>query len=455
MKNINLCCFLLILLSTPYTLASAASTKSGIDQSFIDTSVRPQDDFFRYVNGKWLKEFVIPADKSNYGSFTKLIDESEKHIHTIIRDAQQAKAEMGSDKQRIGDLFQSFMDNKTIEKKGITPLKNEFARIDAIQDLKTLSAYIAHAQILTTAPFNIYVQVDEKNPNQYITYLYQAGLGLPDREYYLQQDQKSLDIKEAYLTHIEKMLTLAGVTHVKTASARIFAIESALAKIQWSKEQRRDSIKTYNLTSTKALQKQLSNLDWETWVNASGLNNIKHIVVSVPSYVIALNGLFQSIGIDDWKIYFRWKLISTAAPYLSSAFVKENFAFYQTILAGVPENQPRWKRGVLLVNYTFGELVGKIYVEKHFSEDAKKYMQDMVENLRQAYQKSMHELTWMTPKTKNKALQKLAKFTPKIGYPDKFRDYAGLAITKDDLYGNIVAISQYESKYNLDKLGKK
>ena len=451
--------------------AVKAAPTSGIDKSNFDAAARAQDDLYRAVNGIWLNKTEIPADKSNYGSFTKLDDDSEANLRVIIEAAaNNAARTAGSEEQKVGDLYAGFMDEAAIEAAGIKPIEAELTAIDAIKEKSELPAVMGHlARIGIGVPLYPYVHQDAKDATQTIGDFYQAGLGLPDRDYYLLPDAKFKTIREAYVKHVEAMLTLAGIAEPAKAAKDILALETRLAKAHWDKVKNRDPVATYNKYAAADLPKLTREFDWSAYLKAVGFDVIPAVVVSQPSFVtgfgkemkdasaeelVAFGKEMKATSLDIWKTYLKWHVVNSAAPYLSKAFVDENFAFTGKTLNGIQENRPRWKRGVEAVEGALGEVVGKIYVEKHFPPEAKARMLTLVENLKKAYEGSINSLSWMSDETKKKAQEKLAKFTVKIGYPDKWRDYSALEIKAGDLIGNLTRATEFEYQRNLNKLGK-
>ncbi|WP_251357977.1 M13 family metallopeptidase [Kangiella sp. TOML190] len=427
---------------------------SGIDKSNFDMSVRPQDDLFRHVNGTWLKEFEIPADKSNYGAFTLLAEKAKEDVKAIIEEASKSNAEKGSDAQKVGDLFKSYMNEDKLEALGTAPLTPEFAKIDAIENLDDLSEYLAYAQMISTAPIGVFVYVDPRDTENYITQMGQSGLGLPSRETYLDEDEKSAEIRKAYVEHMSKMFELAGIDKPEEKAASVMKLETELAAKQWAKEKLRNPVATYNKKSLDELKALMPNTNWELWKKAAMVSSMDKAIVGQPDYFTAVDKMLKEVSLDDWKTYFKWHLITNAAPFLNKAMDQENFRFYQGVLSGVKEQEPRWKRGVDVINGVLGEVVGKIYVEKHFKPEAKAKMTSLVENLRKAYGQGIKELEWMGEDTKKQALDKLAKFDPKIGYPDKWKDYSELDIDAADLAGNMRRATMVAVKQNREKLGQ-
>ena len=454
------------------TLAGCSSTppapplNSGIDLTAFDRSVRPQDDLFRFVNGNWLKTTEIPADRSNYGAFTRIAEQAEKDLRTIIEEAAGKTGHAaGSDEQKVADLYNAFMNEAKLEALGMTPLKAELARIAAVKDKKQIAALVAHLDgIGVTTPIGVFINQDAKEPTQYIAYLLQSGLGLPDRDYYLLKDAKFKDIRKQYLAHVEKTLALAGDKNAAVNARAILALETALAQKQWTRVDSRDDDKTYNKKTRAELQALAPNLGWETYLKESNIAG-DAVIVAQPSAFTGFSEQLAAQSLGAWRAYFRWHLLKDYSPYLSKAFVDENFAFYGKTLRGIEENRPRWKRGVSAVqggldgdsafaSKGLGEVLGRIYVARHFPPQAKARMEEMVKNLLLAYKNSIEKLEWMGPETRAKALEKLAKFTTKIGYPDKWRDYSGFAIQGDDLVGNLMRGAGFDRAYQTGKLGK-
>ncbi len=433
------------------TWAAEPDLKSGIDKSTFDPAVRPQDDLFRSVNGKWLKEAKIPADRPADGAFFELRDRSEKQVRSIIEEA--AKAKDNADAQKINDLYASFMDEAKANKLELTPIQSELDAIAAIKDTPGLIRELAALQRTGVhGLFRLSVDTDAKKSDQYIAELEQGGLGLPNESYY--RDAKREDLRKAYVAHIGKMLALAKVPNPEKAAAQILTMETAIAKGHWDIVQTRDADKTYNKFSRAQVKGLAKGLDLDLWFEGMGAKDIEELVVREPSFLIDLAKTVGQFSTDDWKTYLTWHLIHARAPVLSEPFVMEDFEFFSKTLLGTPEIQPRWKRGGGLVERALGQAVGKLYAAKHFPPEAKEKMKVLVANLIEAYHVDIQALDWMSAETKTKALAKLAKFTPKIGYPDKWRDYSKLAIKGDDLVGNQRRVAEFALNYQLSKLGK-
>jgi putative endopeptidase len=434
----------------------AGKPASGIATEYIDPAVRAQDDLFTHMNGKWLAVTEIPADKASWGSFAKLRDDIQPQLRAIIEGAAASKAG-GPEAQRIGDFYASFMDEAKLEQLGLKPLNAELAKVAAISDKQQLPALIAHFnQIGVSAPYGYAVHQDNKDSTKYVADLQQDGLGLPDRDYYLKTDDAKLaDALAKYELHISKMLTLAGDAHGAPTAHAIVEFEKELAKLQWTKVELRDPVKGYNKVELAKLGAVAPGHDWNAYLTDAGVaSKVSYVIVGQPSYLKGLSALLQSTPLETLKAYFKWHLLSANAPYLSKAFVEENFAFYGSVLSGVTEQRPRWKRGVSVTEGALGEAVGKLYVQEHFPAERKARMEALVKNLLASYKTSIDKIDWMSPVTKKQAQAKLAKFTTKIGYPNTWRDYSSLTISKDDLVGNVLRSHQFDYNKELNKLGK-
>ena len=448
----------LVLSAVNAVVGAASKQNSGIDVAYIDETVRPQDDFFRHFNGKWLASTEIPADKSSWGAFLELRDDTLPQLRAIIEAAaQDPNAVPGSDAQRIGDFYASFMDEKKLDRLGPKPLAKELARIAALQDKKQIPALIAHLnQLGVNTAYRLAIHQDAHDSTRYIVDLKQSGLGMPDRDYYLKRDDAKLgEARANYQTHIGNMLELAGGRHAAADARQVLALETGLAEVQWTKVENRDPVKTYNKVELSGLGQLAPGYPWKAYLDAAGVSGkADYVIVSQPSYLTGFNRVLTKMPLPAWKAYFKFHLLSSYAPYLSRPFVDEDFSFNSTALRGVPQNLPRWKRGVATLERAIGESIGKLYVARHFPAERKARMEELVQNLLAAYRQSIDGLDWMSPQTKQAALQKLAKFTPKIGYPDKWRDYSALKISKGDLAGNLMRASVFEYQYQLAKLGR-
>ncbi|WP_432380980.1 M13 family metallopeptidase [Duganella sp. P38] len=434
----------------------AQQKTSGVDLANIDPAVRPQDDFFLNLNGKWLARTEIPADKSSWGSFEKLDDDTKPQLRALIEGAAANQAG-GAEAQRIGDFYASYMDEARLEELRLLPLKPDFDRVAALNDKKLIPGLIAHFNRYGyTAPYGFAIHQDNKDSTRYVADIYQDGLSLPDRDYYLNKSDKKLaDTLAKYEQHVAKMLTLAGNANAAADARAIVALETQIARLHWTKVQLRDPVKAYNKVPLNKLSKLAPGYDWKTWLNDTGIGGkTDYVIVSQPSYITGFNQLLNKTPLATWKAYFQWQVLHANAPYLSRDFVQENFAFYGKVLSGADEQQPRWKRGVNATDGALGEALGKLYVEQHFPAERKARMEALVKNLLAAFKESIDTLDWMSPATKQQAQAKLAKFTTKIGYPNKWRDYAKLTVSKDDLVGNVLRSHAFEYEKEVNKLGK-
>ncbi len=430
---------------------------AGIATEYIEPSVRPQDDFYDYLNGKWMKTVEIPADKSSWGSFAKLRDDTLPQLRGIIEKAAAGNPAKGTDAQRIGDYYASFMDEAKLEQLGITPLNGELAKIAALKDKSELPALLAHlGKIGVNVPYDFGIHQDNKDSTKYVADIYQSGLGMPDRDYYLKADDAKLaDAKAKYLTHVEKTLALAGDKNAAANAKAIVDFETELAKVQWTKVELRDPIKAYNKVPLADMGKVAPDYDWNGYLQATGIaGKTTYVIVSQPTYLKGFAEISNKTSLDTWKAYLTMHLVDAYASYLNKAFVDERFDFYGKTLSGVKEMEPRWKRGVGAIERSQGESLGKLYVAEYFPPERKARMEALVKNLLVAYKQSIDKLDWMSPATKKEAQAKLAKFTPKIGYPNKWKDYSALVVARDDLVGNVMRSRDVEYNRELNKLGK-
>ncbi|SHI19016.1 M13 family metallopeptidase [Ferrimonas marina] len=442
--------------SQPSATAEAVqqALNSGIELANFDQSIRPQDDFYGHVNGSWLKTAEIPADRTTTGAFYDLREKAQKDVRDIIDElAATDGLTQGSDEQKVADLYRSVLDTDTVEQLGVTPLNGEFERIAQLNDKSAVSAYFGHAQTLGVGvPFVYYINVDAKQSTEYAAYLYQYGLSLPDRDYYFNEEERFVTLRDQFRAHVEKMYELAGLEGGAEAADTVLALETALAEHQWTRVENRDSEKIYNKIPLAKLPDLADNFDWTAYLTALGLNEQPHLIVNQPTYIEGFNQVFDQFSVDQWQTYLTWAVLTNYAGSLNQALDDENFDFFARKLNGQAEPQARWKRGVDKVNADLGEVIGKIYVQRHFTPEAKARMSELVENLRKAYGQSIDELDWMSEETKAKAKVKLAAFTPKIGYPDQWTDYSALSIQADDLVGNTMRAAQWSHQHELEKL---
>ncbi|MDG2107954.1 MAG: M13-type metalloendopeptidase [Woeseiaceae bacterium] len=425
---------------------------SGISLANMDDKVRPGDDFFSYVNGAWISRTEIPVDKGRYGAFDVLRDESQEAVKAIIEESAAGNFANGTDEQKVGDLYRSYLDIETRDALGMRPLIPELARIDAILNNNELAVYFASAiKRNMDVPLGFGQLADFKDPTRYSIGLFSGGLGLPDREYYLKEDEISVELRQKYVAHIEAIFNLAGLNNAASAAKKIMELETRLAEQNMPKEEARNWTKNYNAVSLNDLPSLMPNFNWEGYLSEAGLEKIGKMIVFRTEYVKALDDILVNTDLETWKIYLKWRAVDSAATRLTSSIDAQNFEFYGKALSGTAAQRPMWRRAVNTVNRTLGEVVGKVYVKRHFPPEAKERMLILVGNLISAYEKSIKELDWMSDETKLEALDKLSKFTPKIGYPDDWRDYSALEIDAADYYGNIERAVEVEYKRQMDR----
>lgn len=429
----------------------------GFDTRDLDTGVRPQDDFYRYVNGGWLKKNPIPAEEASWGSFRILRFETEKRLRKLVdKVAKMKSVKPGSPEQMVRDFYRSGLDMKSRNKAGLTPLTPWLERVEKIKDVPSLITTLAHLEkIGGGGPWGLMVDQDMKDSTKYIIYIHQSGLGMPDRDYYLKDDAESKRVRAAYEKHVEAIFGLAGSTKAEAKKNRetVMHIETAIAKVSMTKEELRDVDKTYHKMKVPALQKLAPHIDWANYFKIVGAAP-KEVVVMQPQFLTAMDALLSKVAIEDWKTYLRFHLIGGAASLLTASFEKQNFAFYGTVLSGVSVMKPAWRRALGMVNGTLGEVLGKLYVEEYFSPEAKKRIVTVVADLFEAYEARIKNLDWMSPATKKKAIVKLKQMTRKLGYPDKWKSYAGLSIRPDDYFGNAVRATLQEHARVMRRLKK-
>jgi putative endopeptidase len=430
--------------------SNAGLSAAGLDFSHLDQSVRPQDDLYRHFNGGWLKTAEIPADRASDGAFITLRIQSEARVREIIEGAS------GSDEAtKISHIYKSFMDSAAVNAHGGSPIAAELAQVDSISTLtdfvSTFSKLEAHG---TSGIFGTFIYADMKDASTNILYLVQGGISLPDEAYY--REEKYADIRTAYLAHITAMFTLAKVSNPAENAAKVMALETSIASHHWDQVKNRDATLTYNKMNRAQVKALMPAFDWDLYLADGEIPGIvlDSVIVQQPSFFEGLGTILANFDVAAWKAWLKWHIISGAAPYLSDDFTNENFAFFGKTLSGTPELRERWKRAVSMIEGSLGEAVGKVYVQKYFPAEAKARMEKLVANLIEAYRISINELEWMSPDTKVKALEKLGKFRPKIGYPDKWRDYSALQTTPDDLYGNVGRVVKFQRDHELSKIGK-
>ena len=438
------------------------SAQDQLDVSAFDTSVRIQDDLYMHVNGTWLKNTEIPADKSNYGSFVKLDDMSREIIRDMIEAAAKRDSEPGSDMQMVGDFYKSFMDVERIASNDYQPLESELEKIGALKTHDDVAAHFSHlAMIGVQTPIAMFVSVDEKDSTRYLTSIMQSGTTLPDRDYYLNDDEKYVAARNALVTYVNRLFDLTN-TSTDDGGTAILELETKIAKIQWNRTDLRDALKTYNKSTVTDFASQTPNIAWDRILSGFKTSvRISELNVTTPSFFTEFDAIFKATDVETWKTYLKFKLIDGYAEYLSPQFETANFDLRGKQLSGIAEQLPRWKRGVEAISGggagdfgALGDVVGRLYVAEHFKPEAKARMDQLVKNLLVTFGTSIDELTWMTDETKVLARKKLAKISTKIGYPEKWREYKGLQVKPDDLVGNVMRSSRFERERMLRKLGQ-
>jgi len=426
---------------------------SGIALSELSDTIRPQDDLYRHVNARWLERTPIPADKARYGAFHILAERAEEAVRAIAEECRTAP--QGSEARKVGDLYASFMDVGRLEALGAEPIADALAEAAAVASVDEFTALVGRLERGGVPGFlGLGVEVDPGDPGRYIVWIGQAGLGLPNESYY--REEQFAGIRDRYREHLARMLALAGLAQPEASAARVFELETRIAAVHWDVVRTRDIQQAYNLRSFAQLQELTPALAWPPYLAALGApaDALAEVVVAQPSAVEGIAALLTEQELGAWRDWLAWQLVRSFAPYLTEEFAKANFDFYGTVLTGTPEQRVRWKRGVSFIEDAMGDAVGKLYVERHFDQTAKAAMDELVANLLEAYRESISSLDWMGPQTRAKALEKLERFTPKIGYPVKWRDYSALEVDPADLVGNARRVAAFATDWELGKIGK-
>jgi putative endopeptidase len=436
--------------------APAAELGSGIDQSGFDESVRPQDDFFAYVNGTWVKNTEMPADKARWGTFDALGEQSQRDIRELVEEVSQTdNVEPGSPTQKIRDFYNAWMDDERATAQGIEPIRGDLDAIAAIDSMDGVYTMFSKLGVYgVNSPIGLGIFSDMKNPDVNAIYVVQAGLTLPDRDYYLKDDEQFVNGRQLYLKYVTDIFNLAGYDNAADRAERLLELETSLAEVMWTKEENRDWSKRYNPMNIDELNELAPDINWSLGFETAQIPVDKQYLVSQPSYFEAASKIIAGTPLDTWKDYLAFQTISTFAPVLGDQYSQLSFDFFDKGLRGVDEQEPRWKRAVGSVNDNMGELLGQLYVEKHFQAESKARMDQMIKNLIAAYEVSITNLDWMSEETKQQALDKLHKFTPKIGYPDKWIDYSKLEVVDGDLVANIKNGRTFAYNREIDKLDK-
>jgi len=446
----------LVLAASTLALAAQAPPKSGIDRAQFDPAVRAQDDFFRHVNGAWLSKTQIPADRATYGTFVDLSDRTEANLRALVDGlAAQPNKKPGSTAQQVGDLYGAFMDEAGRDALGVKAIAPQLAEIDAITSPVELATALGKFSMSgLSGAVSGYVESDVDEPTKYALYLSQDGTSLPDRDYYLVDDPKFVEARAKYVEYLEKIFTLAGRASAAADAKAVLALETELARAQWTNVENRDAVKTHNRYTVAKLRDEAPGFDWNAWAAPQGIGKASDWVIAQPSFFKSFAAMVPKTPLATWKAWMAGQLITQNAQLLSKPFAEAQISFFGTTLTGQQVQRDRWKRGVQLINGTVGEALGQLYVGQHFPPAAKARMERMIANLVEAYRQSITTLDWMTPATRQAALAKLAKFTSKVGYPNKWRDYSGLKVVAGDLVGSVERARVFEAEYQIAKLGK-
>jgi len=436
-------------------MAAETATKSGINLDYMDTSTRPQDDFFRYANGAWLDRTEIPPDEVRYGSWTEVRERNEARLKVVLEEAALADAETGSDQQKIGDFYTSYMDEGRANEMGLSPLKEELAVIDAAESYSDLARLFGRNMWLQLgAPFDYYVDRDRKDTSRYLFYLWQGGLGMPDRDYYLKDDEKFAAYRAGYVDYADRILSLAGHENSRAEAEAILALEKRIAETHWERAKTRDRIATYNLVPTADLAKVAPGFDWAAYLEAAGLGSAGDLNLSTPSFFTEFAKLLPEVPVDQWKAYLTLHLIDGFAYQLSQPFFDARFEFRGRVLNGQEAPRERWEYALQNANVLLRDAIGRIYLERFFPPEAGDRMNGMVANLRKAYSRSIDALDWMQPQTKAEAQKKLAALKVYVGYPAYWRDYKAVEIVADDLMGNMIRGTRQTYVNDIEDLGR-
>ncbi|MFN7986736.1 MAG: M13-type metalloendopeptidase [Thermoanaerobaculia bacterium] len=449
----------------PAAPAAPAPAASGIDLSGVDRSVAPGDDFFAWANGTWMKTTEIPADQSSWGSGGEMTERTAKRTAELIAEAAKSNAPAGSEARKIGDTYATFLDEATVERKGLAPLEPELARVAAIADARGLAAALGGAlradvdvlnatDFYTPHLFGLWVAQDLDDPGRYSPFLLQGGLGMPDRDYYLDPSPQMAEIRARYREHAARLLKAAGVADAEAKAERVVALEKRIAEVHGNREDSADVVKGNSHWSRADFAARAPGLDWDAFFEAAGLGTQQRFVVWQPGAATGVAALVRDVPLATWKEYLAFRALEEAAPFLPKAFVDESFAFYGKVLSGTPQQRERWKRAVDVTDAALGEAVGKLYVAKYFPPSEKARAEAMVRNEIAAFAKRIDRLEWMAPETKEKAKAKLAALKVGVGYPDRWRDYSGLEVVAGDALGNARRASLFEYRRNLAKLGQ-
>ncbi len=426
----------------------------GVDLDGMDTSIKPGADFYKYTGGNWIKKNPIPADRSRWGTFDALREESDTNVRKILDEQAAKKQEKGTSAQKAGDMYAAYLDTAAIDKKGFAPAKKSLDAIAAAKTTDDIAKLMGRDDLPTNAPIGMSVTLDQKNPDKYIVEIEQGGLGLPEREYFLNKDKQFVEIREKYEAHIGRVLAMVGDKNSAANAKEVLALETRIAEVHWPIADRRDRDKTYNLRTVAELEKEAPKFPWKVYMKAYGFDKETSFVVRELTAMPKLAEVFASTPVATWKAYVTYHFLRASADVLPSALDNEIFDFVGRTLNGQPQQRDRWKRAVAKLNGALGDAVGELYVAKHFQPKAKAEMDRLVENLRKGYAARIQKVDWMTAETKKVALEKLAAFRPKIGYPSKWKSYSSLEIVAGDAFGNARRAEVWHHDYDRARLGK-
>ena len=433
----------------------AALGSFGVDLAGRDTSVKAGDNFFEYAGGTWTKANPVPADRSSWGMFAQLRESADANVRKIIEDQAAAQGAPGTNSQKIGDYYAAYLDTAAIDARGLAPVQPALAAIAALKTRDDVARFMGRPDIASESPIAGFVNLDDKNPDRYVVGITHSGLGLPEREYYLKQDAQFKDIRAKYVAHITKILAMAGDANAAANAQAILKLETEIAKRHWAIADRREREKTYNPRTLAQLEKEAPGFPWKIYMDAAETGGQSEYIVSEITAMPALAKLFAATPVSAWKPYLAYHHLRAMAAVLPKGFDDEVFDFYGRTLNGQPQQRDRWKRAVAATNGTLGEAIGEIYVARHFPPNSKAEMDKLVENLRRGYAARIEGVDWMTPETKKVALEKLAAFRPKIGYPSKWKDYSKLEVKPGDAYGNAIRAQLWQHQDQVSRLGKK
>jgi len=448
---------ILVLICIALLISCSNGEKHGIDPANMDLTADPTKDFYQYANGGWVKNNTIPESESRWGVFGELRDANKEALRSLLIKVSATDHEPGTNSQKVGDFYRTGMNSEQIEENGLTPIQSYFDEIDAIRNFDDILKVVSnHQKFGSGALFNILIEGDFKKSDISAAYAMQGGLGMPDRDYYLEKGEKFENYRSEYLIHLRKMFELMGYDSTKAIAAAntVNKIETQLAKASWTREEVRNYTNWYNKRTIAQANEETPNIDWKHHFELLGVSDIDYFLLAQPKFFHKMSSLLTAESVDDWKTYLRWHLINAMAPYLNSDFVNQDFAFFQTVLRGTKELKPRWKRVAETTDAAIGEALGQLYVEKYFPPEAKVKANQIVANLREAYRRRIEKLDWMSEETKKQAFAKLEKLVQKIGYPDKWRDYSALEIKQDAYVLNVIRTNEFEFDRNIKKIGK-